>query len=209
MAGKRVLMVEGADDAYVVKHICGERHLGKIEMIHPYGGKEPLLDGIGVRLKESDLSALGILLDADTDLDARWQAVADRLKKAGYAAIPDSPSPHGTVIPTSIDSLLPQVGVWLMPDNRTPGILEDFLRFLVPDGDPLFSHVEQSLHAIPPEQCRFTELKKPKAKIYTWLAWQEEPGKPFGQAITARYLDPNLPAADIFADWLRRTFFLV
>lgn len=38
MAGKRVLMVEGPDDEHVVKNICGQRQLGTIEIIHPYGG---------------------------------------------------------------------------------------------------------------------------------------------------------------------------
>lgn len=207
MAGKRVLMVEGPDDVHVVKHICGERNLGKIETIHPYGGKDPLLQGIGARLKESDVIALGILLDADTDLQARWQAVADRLKQAGYTDTPTAPAPHGTVISAPTNSLLPRVGTWLIPDNQANGILENFLRFLVPEGDPLFSHVEHAINSIPPEQCLFSELKKPKARIHTWLAWQEEPGKPYGQAITARYLDPHLPAADIFAIWLQPTFF--
>lgn len=94
-----------------------------------------------------------------------------------------------------------------MPNNCVAGILEDFLRFLVPLNDPLFDHVVQSIDTILPGHCRFTDLKKPKARIHTWLAWQEEPGKPFGQAITARYLDPDLPAADVFAQWLHRTFF--
>lgn len=207
MAEKRVLMVEGLDDEHVVKHICGQRNLGEIESIHKYGGKDQLLEGIGPRLKESDISALGILLDADTDLVARWQAVSDRLRHAGYASVPSDPEPSGTVIPPPTDSLLPRVGVWLMPDNRVPGILEDFLRFLVPDGDPLFIHVEKSLNAIPFAHRRFNELRKPKAMIHTWLAWQEEPGRPFGQAISARYLDPHLPAANHFAVWLSRTFF--
>ena len=57
MAGKRVLMVEGPDDKHVVMHICGERKLGEIETIHAYGGKDPLLEGIGTRLKESDVIA--------------------------------------------------------------------------------------------------------------------------------------------------------
>lgn len=167
MAGKRVLMVEGPDDEHVVKHICGERQLGQIETIHPYHGKDPLLEGIGARLKESDVVALGILLDADTDLQARWQAVTDRLKQAGYTDISDAPSPDGTVITAPADSLLPRVGIWLMPDNQMPGILEDFLRFLVPVDDPLFAHVEQSLDTMPPAHCRFSELKKPKARIHT------------------------------------------
>lgn len=207
MATKSVLMVEGSDDEHVVKHICGQRRLGKIENIHAYGGKDPLIQGIGVRLKESDIGALGIILDADTDLHARWQAVAFRLKEGGYSDVPAAPAPEGTVIESPADSLLPRVGVWIMPDNQVPGILEDFLRFLVPSADGLLAHADQAIASIPAGQRRFSDLSEPKARIHTWLAWQEEPGKPFGQAISARYLDPTLPAANIFAGWLHRTFF--
>lgn len=207
MMAKQVLMVEGPDDAHVVKHICGQRQLGKIENIHPYGGKDSLIEGIGVRLKESDIGALGIILDADTDLHARWQAVAFRLNAAGYTDVPATPAPEGTVIETPADSLLPRVGVWLMPDNQTPGILEDFLQFLVPAGDGLLTLVDQAIAGIPIGQRRFSDVREAKARLHTWLAWQKEPGKPFGQAISARYLDPNLPAANIFAGWLQRTFF--
>ncbi len=207
MIRKRVLMVEGRDDEYVVKHICGARNLGEIEAIHPYGGADPLLEGIGPRLKESEITVLGIILDADTDLDARWQAVTSPLRQAGYEGIPNVPSSSGTVIPAPTNSLLPRVGIWLMPDNVLPGIIEDFLCFLVPPDDPLFAHVKQSIDAIPPNLCKFNERRMSKARIHTWLAWQEEPGKPLGQAISARYLDPNLPSGAIFADWLQRTFF--
>jgi hypothetical protein len=71
-------MVEGPDDEHVVKHICAQRQLGEIDKIQPYGGKDRLIEGITVRLLESDIEALGILLDADEDLHARWQAVASR-----------------------------------------------------------------------------------------------------------------------------------
>lgn len=207
MTGKHVLMVEGPDDEHVVKHICGSRQLGRIENIFPYGGKDPLISGIGVRLKESDIAVLGIILDADTDIQARWQAVSSRLSGAGYKEVPGAPSPEGTIIESPVGTMLPKVGVWLMPNNQLPGILEDFLHFLVPNGDGLLAHVDQSIKSIPPEHIKFLDLNKPKARIHTWLAWQEEPGKPFGVAISARYLNPNLPAADIFANWLHRTFF--
>lgn len=35
---------------------------------------------------------------------------------------------------------------------------------------------------------------------------RNEPGKPWAQAISARSLDPDRPAADIFADGFNRTF---
>jgi hypothetical protein len=207
MTSKRVLMVEGPDDVHVVKHICGQRQLGNIEKIRPYGGKDSLIDGIIVCLKESDISVLGIILDADTDIQARWQAVTDRLITAGYCDVPEVPATEGTVIEPPTNSLLPRVGIWLMPNNQLPGILEDFLCFLVPDEDPLLAYVDQTIANIPVEQRRFSDLKEAKVKIHTWLAWQKEPGKPFGQAISAHYLDPCLPMVDIFAAWLKKTFF--
>jgi len=46
----------------------------------------------------------------------------------------------------------------------------------------------------------------PKAEIHTWLAWQVQPDKALGTAITARYLDPDVPEVTIFMGWLRRLF---
>jgi hypothetical protein len=213
MMGKRVLLVEGPDDEHVVKHICGQRNLGEIDDIIPCESKQQLLEDIGPRLKISadQIATLGIIVDADENMQATWQSLIDRLKTAGYQNIPSAPDSNGTVIagpPTASDTLpLPKIGIWLMPDNTVPGILEDFLRFLILQDDALLAHVETAIASIPPEQLRFTEFKRPKALIHTWLAWQKEPGKPFGQAITARYLDANLPIANVFANWLQRTFF--
>lgn len=207
MAGKRVLLVEGIDDEHVFKHICGQRQLGLIDEIKAHGGKEVLLDSFPVRLEESDIEAVGIVLDADTDPLACWQSVNDRLVSAGYDGVPAEPLPSGTVIHPPENSILPRVGIWLMPDNRTTGILEDFLRFLIPQSNGLLAHVESSIDSIPEDMRLFSQLARPKALIHTWLAWQDEPGKPLGQSITARFLDPTLPAGDVLVAWLRQVFF--
>ena len=207
MASKTVLMVEGKDDEHVIKHVCGARQLGRIDVIREYGGIDNLLEAIGPRLKESDVVALGIIVDADTDVAARWQAISRHLANAGYVGVPQFPERAGTVLERPNNSLLPRVGIWLMPDNQLTGLLEDFLAFLVPPGDALFEHVGLSMDSIPEGARRFDDLAMAKAKIHTWLAWQSEPGKPLGQAISARYLDANLPGADLFVSWLNRTFF--
>ena len=95
----------------------------------------------------------------------------------------------------------------MMPDNKTPGILEDFLRFLVPAGSTLFDHVINSVATIPQSERRFGQLAEPKAIVHTWLAWQEEPGRPLGTAITAKFLDPNVAQADVLVTWLKTLFF--
>jgi hypothetical protein len=50
-------------------------------------------------------------------------------------------------------------------------------------------------------------LAKPKAIMHTWLAWQEEPGLPFGTAIKAGYLDSSAAPVDTLVSWLNRLFF--
>ena len=207
MPGKKVLLVEGTDDMHVMMHICGTRDVGKLDEIKDHGGVNSLIESFPVRLKESDTEALGVVLDADTDVSSRWHSLRDRLRDAGYDAVPETPVTGGTVVPAPPSSVFPRVGVWIMPDNVSPGILEDFLRFLVPSGSPLFQHVEASVSCISPGQRLFRESDLPKVLIHTWLTWQAEPGKPLGTAITARYLDPGVPQVDVLVTWLRNLFF--
>lgn len=203
---KKILLVEGRDDEHVIKAIFRRRDLQKIDEIRPHGGKDELLEALPVRLKESDIHSLGVVIDADTDLLARWESIRGRLVQAGYENVPANPSANGVVLRAPIDSLLPRTGIWLMPNNTTPGILEDFLRFLVPSPSVLFQHAERSLAQIPPTEQLFSQLARPKALIHTWLAWQAEPGKPLGLSITARFLDQDVPQVDIFVQWLRNLF---
>ena len=207
MAGKKILLVEGVDDENVMKHVCGTRAVGKLDAIKGQGSVDKLLENFSVRLKESDIETLGVVIDADTDVAARWDGLKDRLSKAGYSNIPTVPVIEGTILEPPVGTLLPRFGVWIMPDNQSKGILEDFLRFLVPTtGETLFNYASSCVDNIPAGEQRFKALYKTKALMHTWLAWQEEPGKPFGTAITARYLDSSLPQADILASWLKKLF---
>ncbi len=64
----------------------------------------------------------------------------------------------------------------------------------------------QKVKVIIEEDRRFRDVYESKAHIHTWLAWQKEPGKPLGQAITARYLDADAPHAQQLMDWIRKLF---
>jgi len=218
MLVKQLLLVEGPDDEHVVKGICGRLKLGKIEKIQPLGGIDELLEVISTQTKDgSAVSTLGIIVDADVDLTGRWQAIADRLKKRGYCGVGGSPDKNGTILMPPVDSLQqPKVGVWVMPDNQSKGCLEYFLQDLIRQGDKLYPHAKQIVAGLPekrflnskePEDSEFNKIHRSKAIMHTWLAWQEEPGKPFGQSITAHYLDPSLPLGQTFVAWLRKLFF--
>jgi len=208
MPVRRILLVEGPDDEHVLKHICGNRGISRPLAVKPHGGVDQLLESVPVSLKASEEGDIvGVVIDADTDLSARWQSLRDRLARVGYSDLPALPAADGTIIEPPDDKLLPRVGIWLMPDNQTKGILEDFLTFLVPAGSQLFEHAKTSVATIPENEVRFSKLAKPKALIHTWLAWQDEPGKPLGTAITARYLDPGVTQVDVLVSWLNRLFF--
>jgi hypothetical protein len=149
------------------------------------------------------LERFGILVDADANARARWLSIRGALEGCGYSDIPADLEPSGIVID---HELLPRVGVWIMPDNESPGMLEDYLAFLVPEGDPLFKQANHCLDEIPAEHRRYPEAHRTKALIHTWLAWQAEPGKPLGLAITKRFFETDGPHVGAFLAWLTRLF---
>jgi hypothetical protein len=202
------LLVEGKDDQHVVWALCGRHQLPDAFAVETPGSKadgiDALLDGLSVRLRADNLKTLGIMVDADQNLLARWQSVRDRLSASGYIDIPAQPVSGGWI---SDQTDLPRAGVWLMPDNSATGMLEDFVKRLVPDNDVLLPYAEDVLDEIEQNDWRrYGNNDRPKSLIHTWLAWQEKPGTPMGLAITERALRHDSPLAQAFVAWLKRLF---
>ncbi|MEM7656611.1 MAG: DUF3226 domain-containing protein [Bacteroidota bacterium] len=202
----RFLYVEGKDDLHVIGNLWkvwgGE---DKYFLIKQQQGIETLLTAMEVILsprKGSD-TQIGFVVDADEDAQNSWTRIKDRLKNFEYQGIPELMPKEGLVVDTHIQR--PKVGVWIWPDNQSRGILEDFLRSMVPEHDELWEKADSVLNEISVlGMQRFSEVALPKALIHTWLAWQETPGKPYGQSISAKYFD--LSAAEAFHQWLIRLF---
>ena len=195
----RVLLVEGPGDEDVVYHLCQEHQAMPQFSIKKKEGIKNLLDGIGLELKVPGRKAIGIIVDADDDLDARWQAVTDRLRKENIE-VPSNPDPTGTIIPST-----PRVGLWLMPDNTSPGELENFVSEMIPDDDPIWPRSQTYIDDIPELDRKFTEKKILRAKVHAWLATREDP-RPMGTAIRARDLHIDGTLSTTFANWLRQLF---
>lgn len=163
-----------------------------------------MLASLPVKLREENLQTLGIVVDADFDATARWQAVIRKLQEFGYQDIPKTPVRNGWI---DLQSEKPKIGVWLMPNNQLPGMLEDFVKYLIPVGDKLQEKVEAILQEIETEQLNpYSLTHRQKAFIYTWLAWQKKPGMPMGQAITAKALSNDNPEVRVFINWLNLLF---
>ena len=197
------LIAEDSDIEHVVKNVCGYYGISdKLIEIESYKGVDTLLGALKVEFKQPRL-ILGIVIDTDEDIVGRWEELRHTALGSGYKQFPPQPDPAGTIV-QSKSELLPKLGIWLMPNNNLPGMVEHFVEQLIPKQDSLWPRAQQVVQEIPETERRFNRIIK--AQIHTWLAWQEVPGRPLGQAITKRYFDANAPHAQQFVDWLRRLF---
>ena len=211
MAKKNVLLVEGLDDIKVIGELLEHHKVPETFAIKQKGGDsnlkaeafQHLLDTLDTEIDGSGLEKLGIVIDADVDLSSRWQSLSQLLLNIGYESVPKTPMPQGTII-TQTDR--PMVGIWLMPDNQLPGMLENFIEFLVSPNDALWERARNCVAGIPENERPFRPQHQIKAHVHTWLAWKEQPGKPLGQAIKMRYLDADLPQAQQFISWIQLLF---
>ena len=206
------LLVEGKEDKSVLPHLLdahfrwGDSRDEWPLYIEESGGIDALLAPgvIEAELKQSGLSVLGIVADANDDAHGRWRRIRDRCLQT----FPDLPEefPDEGLQASNEDGL--SFGVWLMPDNRAHGMLETFLSFLVPeDAAPLWAFAQESCRTAKEDKgAPFKEVHYDKARIHTFLAWQDEPGESLSVAVQKRALDATLPYAQPFVTWLRALF---
>ncbi len=214
------LRVEGGDDMHAIRHLL-IRH-GVNYDHEPWRSWFPSIDAVvGARdtiLNSSTVEtavslssgrAVGFVLDADSSVPDRWQAISNRLRQAGVE--PPAAIPAEGFVGESVQYRT-RVGVWLMPDNqqagnRGEGTLERFLETLVEEKDPLFPYAREATARARAEYgASYPEGDIRKAVLHAWLAWQQEPGLPYGTAIRARYFRHDSPLAMSFVAWFRRLF---
>ena len=198
----RVLLVEGQDDEHVVRHLCLRSQPMPPFHIENKLNVDTLLDSIKQEVRVPGRKAVGILVDANDRLESRWQAVTDRLEQAGLK-VPHGPELAGTIIDGTTRA--PRVGIWLMPNNESPGELENFVSEMIPDADPVWPRSQSYIDGIPMTDRKFIEKKILRAKVHAWLATREEPRK-MGVAIGARDLHVDGILSTAFVEWLRQLF---
>lgn len=203
------LYVEGSDDVHTLRQLLArhdinlDKDTGPV-LINPAHGNTQLLTAMPLRVRASTAKPVGFVLDADDSLANRWQAIKYQLDPFDLP-LPIEP-PQSGIIGTSRDGLY-RVGVWLMHDHATAaGALEDLVRTLVPSDDALFPHAQAATSRAIALGAKLKDRAKSKAELHCWLAWQEEPGRPFGQAIKAHYFRHDSPQALAFVDWFKTLY---
>lgn len=210
------LHVEGKDDLFTIAELL-QRHgvdmspanrplqiLIAKDPVTNAEGVAPLLASMSDAIRNATDRPIGFVLDVDIDLADRWSAVCSQLCLAGLT--PPSTCPVDGYF-GQLANYPFQVGVWLMPDCVSDhGKLEHLLKTLVPAGDPLWPHAESSTDQATALGALFGAAARDKALIHCWLAWQSEPGVPYGTAINAKFFGHNSPEARSFLRWLKALF---
>jgi hypothetical protein len=199
------LIVEGRDDKWSIialTRLYGwdwDSPQGHYPYIHDAEGVDNAIDALPVSVRT--YRRVGIVVDADIDQQSRWDGIKSKLHGVGIG-LPAIPNPHGLVV--NIDDK--RVGVWLMPNNQSPGKLEDFLAILVPSSDGCWGWADEATKVAADRGALFTESDFIKARIHAWLAWQREPGLPFGTAITAALFSHQDALAQKFVQWMTQLY---
>lgn len=209
----RQLLVEGSDDRLVIQQLMEKLGVTLGTEEEPIVGMvvrdsvEQLLerDSIRTRIKGSGVEALGIICDANDELSARWQSLRDSLEPfEPFVALPATPPSEGFVAPTELSN---RVGIWLMPDNQSTGMLETFLAQLVPDPqNDLWNYTEEVIEAARRRSASYKACHADKARIHSWLAWQDPPGRRLHTAVLKGFLDQTKPLAQRFLSWFSKLY---
>ena len=214
----RILLVEGQDDKHVISNICRRapalfsvhqsdyiinvslKLQGTTFLVSEKGNFTQVRDAIDTELRGSGREVVGILVDADSDSEDRWNELRDAFPTE--IQVPASPKPDGTIIETED---WPRTGIWVMPDNASPGELEDFVLQMMPDEDSIWPSSQSYIESISTPDRKFSPEKTDKAKLYAWLATRREPSR-MGAAINANDLEPTGPLCQSFVNWLAKLF---
>ena len=201
--GDKVLLVEGSDDCHVVLALRDAHQVAVQFGIYECGGDDLLLKRLNALVVQPDPpSVIGAVLDADTGAAGRWASIVAKLSHHTYQ-FPGAPTADGTIIEGN--GSLPRLGIWLMPNNQIQGMLEDFCIEMIDQAGRTAAE-DAVTEARRVGVTTFVANHRSKAIVHTYLAWQDTPGRPLGQSITAQSLRPQTATAHAFSGWLARLF---
>ena len=202
-----LLLVEGKSEQFSLPFLMdnfvkwGNKKEGWVIEIKELDGIENLLkaDVIETASRRSGLKSLGVIIDADDSFTSSWTSLKTRFRSVSENC-PEALLASG-LIHTTTSGL--RIGAWIMPDNRSSGMLETFLGLLrKEESQPLWERAGRSCDEIAEIEGTFKAAHHDKAHVHTYLAWLDPPGKTIAESLRDNVLDSKHPLADRFATWL-------
>ena len=156
------LLLEGQDDRHVIQHLWEKEHKEKSPFcILDKDGVNGLIEAIPNEIKAPSREVLGIVVDANGNLDECWKKITRKIKEGlkdlevKQVQISDCPIPTGTIIDCKVIS----IGIWLMPNNKACGELENFIVEMLPKNDLIWLSAKRYIQNIPKEDRKFNDTK--------------------------------------------------
>lgn len=215
---KKQLLVEGEADELFFKLCLQRAQLANQVAVGPprtYGAKKDgkgnaisLLPKMIKQLDDGSLERVAIVVDADKESSGGlgYQQTFQKVKEAVHE--------YGFTNPYRVaecgflfkhNNGLPELGLWIMPDNHSDGLLEDFVIKLAQHKDQdLLEEARAAVAKIKTQ--KFKPHHRSKAEAATWLAWQEIPCLGLHGALSNNLIDWSRPPAKPFEEWLKAVF---
>jgi hypothetical protein len=181
----KVLIVEGKDEVNFFEAAFAHLALADIQVL-PIGGKTQLFRNLAALALDANFPSVQCLaVVRDADLTAPGSAVPaaagafDSVRNALIGNGLSSPGAHG-----QFAAGLPRIGVFIMPDGASDGMLETLCIASV-STQPEFPCLTQFFaccqgHSVIPNNLH-------KARAHAWLSSRPEPDKRVGEAALAGY----------------------
>ena len=181
------LIVEGRSDEEFFKALMRNMQVTGIQ-IWTYDGKNKLrtfIEGFRLRSGFSIIKSLGIVRDADTNPTGAFQSVCSALQNTGLSQ-PQKPE--------SFEGTKPRIGVLILPDANTPGMLETLCLRSVAE-DPAMKCVDEYFNCVQ-KQLGFLPKTIDKAQVQAFMASKPETVWQLGEAAQKSYWQLNHPTFD-------------
>lgn len=222
MLNRNVLLVEGASDQKFFNQLLSS--LSNTVEISPKiprdvdaqiyrNGLQPLYRQMEIQIDlliRGQVNRLGVIVDADhaeqsgNGFACRRNEIVSLLVAKGFV-ITETPNESyiGEVFRHPSDAA---VGVWIMPDHQSDGMIEDlFIGSVKSDQLALLSHVTDVIDSLDDHKM-FAQHHESKAKLSTWLAWQKNPGISPSYAYHKGLFDKESTGFISLVNWLERVF---
>lgn len=177
----KLLVVEGNDDLNFFRALVDHLSIDDVGIRHSSGrdAMSSFLPGLLTTTGFENVRSLGIVRDADDRASSAFQSVQRFLGKANLPVPPKPARRWEAKNHRTNGRKAPAVSVFVLPDCESPGMLETLLHWtLSPEMNACISKFLECAHDVggrPPKN-------KAKARVFAYLATQEQPRHSVGMA---------------------------
>lgn len=222
-----ILLVEGVNDQAFFEKLCKALKLNvdveigtPLDYVPPQQGgfnsKQGVLNSLDIFLplledEASSVNKLALVLDADItgNNNGGFTGTITQIKNKtnDFEYSERHIYKYGGVEIPHTDQGMNPLGVWIMPNNKDDGTIEDWIKSKILDSEKtLLEHACKTVRELP--EKKFSSTSIVKAEIATWLAWQNQPGRTISYALknNNELLNINDSGFKNLIEWLENFF---